>query len=284
MATTARASRNTTAGREVAVRKTTAVARGADNPFTAAAAALGSDGGSYAFGKFNGNNGDWTYGSNPAKEIEPGSRILIDMNQGVRRGWICWKAGEVKDERMVLVSQGNPPSEDQLTDHGPYEKKDDGWKEQVSVRFRLLDNGDEVELKMTSRAGVRGVGALCRGYGAQFRDYDADSLIVVEIDSKEYTPKDKSFGRKYAPVFEIVEFISPDQAAELLGDVDAGEEEGTSEEAPWAGDKAPVTVEDEGEIPVQDDDEGDDVQDAPPVQRTAPSVSVRPQGRRSKRA
>lgn len=283
----ARAERTTT--REVATRPTTAVARQSDNVFTMTAAALGSDGGGVIFGKFNGNNGDFTYGTNPAKELEPGTAVLVDMQQAVKRGWICWKDGSVVDERMVLITQGNPPREDELPDKGPYTKKDDGWKEQVSIRFKLFETGEEIELKMTSRAGIRGVGALCKAYGAEFRDHDPDSLIVVILDSKGYTPKDKSYGRKYAPIFEIDEFISPDEAAERLGmpgDDDAGED--AEQGAPWKDEGDSGDVQDEGEIPVQDDeDEGDARRDAPPVRQEAPQVSDRQTrvagGRRSKR-
>lgn len=286
----ARADRNTT--REVATRPTTAVARQSDNVFTMTAAALGSDGGGVIYGKFNGNNGDFTYGTNPAKELEPGTAVLVDMQQAVRRGWICWKDGSVVDERMVLITQGNPPREDELPDKGPYTKKDDGWKEQVSIRFKIFETGEEIELKMTSRAGIRGVGALCKAYGAEFRDHEPDSLIVVVLDSKGYTPKDKSYGRKYAPIFEIDEFISPDEAAERLG-LPAGDdddaEEGGKGEAPWEPQGgSDENVQDEGEIPVEDDeDEGDAPQDAPPVRQEAPQVSDRRSraagGRRSKR-
>ena len=290
----ARAARNTE-NRQVAPRTTTAVARHGDNVFTSTAAALGSDGGGVIFGKFNGNNGDFTYGTNPAKELEPGTAVLVDMQQAVKRGWICWKDGEVKDERMVLITQGNPPREDELKDHGPYTKKDDGWKEQVSIRFKLFETGEEIELKMTSRAGIRGVGALCKAYGAEFRDHEPDALIVVVLDSKGYTPKDKSYGRKYAPIFEIDEFISPDEAAERLGLPAGGdaaaEDDGEDNGAPWeqqeGGDGA---VQDEGEIPtLAEDAEDDDAdqKDAPPVRQEAPQVSDRRSraagGRRSKR-
>lgn len=275
----ARATRNTT-GREVAPRENRAVATMGDNPFAAAAAACGSDGGGVIFGKFNGNNGDFTYGSNPPKEIPAGSRILVDMNRGAKRGWICWKDGAVVEERMVLLVEGAPPQESALPDHSPYSKKDDGWKEQVSLRFRLLDTGEEIELKMTSRAGIRSFGSLCKEYGAVFRDYEKDDLILVVLDSNSYMPKDKSFGRKYAPIFELSEFVTPDEAAELLGEVDTSDDDEASPEETV--EETTTEAKDEGVIPTLPEDEDEQQQqDEPPVQQAAPRAQSG--GRRSKR-
>jgi hypothetical protein len=269
----------TTAPREGAKRPNTAVARRVDNPFTAAAAALGSDGGGVTFGKFNGNNGDFTIGSNPVVELPAGTLVLLDMERAVKRGWICWKEALVVDETMISITQGNPPREDELEDHSPYVKKDDGWKEQVSIRFKVLETGDEVELKMTSRAGIRGIGALLKAYGAEFRDHDPNALIVVELDALRYTPKDKSFGPKYAPILQIKEFISPDEAAKRLGITDDDDDDDDDAE-----DQA-VAASDEGVIPVDDDDDddGDVDADAPPVRQEAPQVQERGNGRRTRR-
>lgn len=276
----ARAQRSTTNNRREPKSRDNLPARQQDNVYTAFAGRAGSAG-AVIFAKFNGNNGDFTYGTNPAKELEPGTEILVDMSQAVRHGWICWKESQVVDETMVPITEGSPPSEHDLPDHGPYAKEGDGWKQQVSLRFRLPDTGEELELKMTSRAGIRGVGGLCKEYGAQFRDHGPEDLILVALDSKSYTPKDKSYGRKYAPVFEIVEFIDPDKAGEMLGLAAPDDEDEDAEDQAQLADDS--SEEDEGKIPVDDDEEEQD--DDPPAKQEAPSASSRrpSRGRRAKK-
>lgn len=253
-----------------------------DNPWTRFASESGSGG--INFLKFNGNTGEYSYGS-PVKTLAVDTECAVDMRIGVRKGWICWKEGKVVDEIMVVITEGNPPARHQLQDHGPYSKTEDGWKEQASLQLRDLATGDEFEFKTTSKSGIRAIGGLCKAYGAEFRDHDPEDLVVVTLGSNSFIPKDKSYGRKHAPVLEIVEWLTPDQADEIFGS-EEGEPEPAPEPTPAPREErrprretarqAAPQVEDEGVAPTEDEEI--------PTIRQAPAATASRAERRTGRA
>lgn len=210
---------------EVAVRSRTEVAQGV-NPFAAAAQEMSSSSATYA--KFNGNSGEFTYGKN-GEEIEAGERMVMNV-AGARRGWICWKDGEVAEEIMVPIAQGSPPPEHTLTDHGPYTKhedgSEDGWSKQFAIDIRLLGDrhgGAEILYKTTTASAQRPLSDLIAQYAKDYKNHPG-ALPVVEFGKGDYMPKNKKHGKKYFPKFRIVDWIDEDELLERF----AGTEEGLS--------------------------------------------------------
>ncbi|XAI95929.1 hypothetical protein [Microcystis phage Mwe-JY26] len=198
------------------------------NPFASAADDLGASGGLYM--KFNGNTGDFTAGAE-SDEV-PHETKLVAMMDGFSRGWICWVDNEVVDEVMVPVIEGKPPAESDLEDHAPpegYAKHadgtEDGWSEQAKLVFRSLETGEDLIFKTSSKSGLRALGNLARDYGRQFRNHP-DELPIIELSALDFVPKaNKKIGKKYAPVFKIVDWISVSEVEALADNAGSGEED-----------------------------------------------------------
>lgn len=186
------------------------------NPW--AEAARGVETGTYL--KFNGNDGRWSFGQDD-DDLPEGSRVVMDM-QTLAFGWICWVEGAVEEEKLVMVVDGKPPREEDLTDYGPYEE-DDGWREASSISMVLESYGDDDQdeavgtplLWKTSTGGqVRQIRKLAGAYGRVFAQHPGE-FPIVELGEESYEPRNKRYGKKkFSPVMKIVGWMT---AAELEG-------------------------------------------------------------------
>lgn len=195
-------------------------AYGGVNPF--AEAGRGAETGDYL--KFNGNSGELTYGSDD--EVLPiGSYLVVDMST-YAQGQICWKDSEAVEEILVPILDGKPPREADLTDHGPYDDPDDGWREAGSISMVIFEHlGDEkiepadhpdvgksLLFKTSTGGAVRALKKLSAAYGRIFLTKPGQ-LPVIEVGCDEYMPKNKKHGKKYAITFKIVGWITEDELA-----------------------------------------------------------------------
>lgn len=195
------------------------VYEGSDNPW----AEQGKEVESGAFLNFNGNTGELTFGSDD-NVLPDGSTVVADfMNQS--RGWICWKNGEPVEEVLVPVTEGKPPLEHELKDHGPYDDEDDGWREATAIPMIVESVGGDPEhefvgakllFKTSTGGAVRSVKKVAGTFGKLFREHMGE-MAVVEITTESYTPREKKYGKKYAINFKIVDWFGEDQLAELAG-------------------------------------------------------------------
>lgn len=195
-----------------------------DNPWAEAAASV--EGGAYL--KFNGNTGEFTYGADDVA-LEYGSQVVADLFN-VSFGWICWKDGDPVEETLVKILDGKPPLEHNLTDHGPYDSEDDGWREATALPMVLLCNGEsddseaglKLNFKGSSGSAVRGVRKLSGAFGKLFREHQ-NEFPVIELSAEQFAAKEKKYGKKYAPIFTIKGWISEDELAGLVGDTTSGD-------------------------------------------------------------
>lgn len=211
------------------------------DPFAAAARELGVQNGSFL--KFSGNTGEFTYGAGDAAvELEHGTRLAADMAV-YSRGWICWKDGEVVDEHMTPILDGDPIAEADLEDHGPYEKypdgTEDGWSAQHQIELRSTEDGTQFTYKTTSSSGKRALGKLLADFAKVYKSHPGE-IPVVEISSVTFEiKKNKKAGKKHAPVFKLVDWISQagfDALAEAAEAAKKNEndDEGADDEANYA--------------------------------------------------
>lgn len=206
-----------------------------DNPWAEAAAAVETG----AYLKFNGNTGEFTYGADDVA-LAYGSQLVGDLFN-VAFGWICWKDSEPVEEVLVKILDGKPPLEHNLTDHGPYDSDDDGWREATSLPMVLLCNGEDDDseagtrllFKGSSGSTVRGVRKLSGAFGKLFREHQGE-LPVIEISAESFQAREKKYGKKWAPIFKIVGWIGEDELTALVGEVGDtdGDYEPEEEEAP----------------------------------------------------
>jgi hypothetical protein len=178
-----------------------------------------------AFMKMNANTGAYTYGSD-SKEIPHGSGLAVDVTS-FSAGWICWKDDKVAEEKMYRIwdSEVPPSHESDLPDHGPFTTEEDGWQKQVSAQMRLLDaqdpedSGAEMILKMSSYSGVVALKKLMKNCFAEMTVRGEDAVPIIEVGAEGFMPKEKKYGKKYAPVFTIVEWTTRAALEERYGTV-----------------------------------------------------------------
>lgn len=196
---------------EVATKNTNALAAygSGGNPFVQAGEELGGSGGKFL--KFNANTGEFVFGQDQ-DELPHGSKLSALMDTA-SRGFICWVGEEVIDEVMVRVIDGHPPRESELEEHGPYDG-DDGWSEQVKIDFKDPD-GEVFVFKSSSKAAARAFGTLLKEYGRQYKNHP-DEYPIVELGASSYMPKEKKHGKKYAPIFKIVGWVSTEELDSLV--------------------------------------------------------------------
>ena len=193
------------------------------NPYLDAASDIGSSGSPFL--KFSGKTGKYTWGADD-NEIESGHQLAVNM-ESFEVGWICWKDDDVVDEVMVNVSQGGrKPGKGTLTDHGPYDDDNDGWKEQAKVSFRSIEDGEQYDFKVSSASGVNVMRGMLTSFGKLMAEHP-DEVMVIEIDAEtfEVTVINEKTGKKkkqtnYKPVFDIVGWMSVEELEEIVGSSD----------------------------------------------------------------
>jgi len=219
-------------GKEVAVSQQGGAVAAADqwaalaNQYSA-----GGESSGVQFLKFDGNNGEYTYGS-AREELPLGSQLAVNM-ASYSVGFICWKDGQVVDEVMVPIVSGKGVNRSDLTDHGPYKTyadgTKDGWSEQRSVDFKGVEDGTDYQFKTTSKSGLIALGNLLRDFAKAVKLHDGE-VPIVEASRNEFTPKNVRGGdntKKYAPAFKITAWApeSEIEAAIAENAANANEEE-----------------------------------------------------------
>ena len=197
-----------------------AITKTQSNPFLVAAQGMVSAGKAYM--RFNGNTGVFTVGAD-RDLVNYGTRFAVNPNS-IKSGWICWNNGEVVDEKMFVVAEGHdiPTHASQLPDHSPYGRQSDGWSRQLSCEMRNVETGQEIEFKVKG-AGCREMAKIIQAYGRRMVEVgDASGVPVIELGAYSYMPKDKSFGQKFVPTLEIVEWADE---AELMAGLDDNDPE-----------------------------------------------------------
>lgn len=175
------------------------------------------DSGGLMYLKFNGNDGEYSYGSDNT-ELKLGSLLALNI-QSYRRGWICWNDGEVVDEIMTPIHEGAPPKKTSLPDHGPYVEENDGWSEQYTIEMRMVE---EPYINLLFQANNRSKRIafenMMKDFAKGFR-LNEGCAPVIEIDEREFEGKAKEGSKKrykkHAPIFKIVDWKSLEELATL---------------------------------------------------------------------
>ena len=151
--------------------------------------------------------GHWVFGADQT-EVEPDATWAINPFSFIH-GFIAWGDGEVLGEKMVSVSQPLPEME-----AAPAGAKR-GWETQVGMSLKCLSGEDkdmEARFSSTSVGGKRAVQTLAVAIANQVEADQSKPVPVVRLKKDHYAHK--SYGKIYTPVFEIVEWVGMDGAAE----------------------------------------------------------------------
>ena len=151
--------------------------------------------------------GHWVFGADQT-EAEDDARWAVNPFSFVH-GFIAWGDGEVLSEKMAPVTQPLP----ELDTPPPGAKK--GWESQVGMALKCIageDEGLECRYTTTSVGGKRAVQTLAVAIATQVEKDPTKPVPIVKLAKDHY--QHKSYGRIYTPVFEVVEWVSMDGAAE----------------------------------------------------------------------
>jgi hypothetical protein len=151
--------------------------------------------------------GHWVFGADQT-EVEDDATWAINPFSFVH-GYICWGDGEVLGEKMVPVSSPLP----ELDPAPPQSKR--GWETQVGMSLKCMTGEDkdmEARYSVTSVGGKRAVQKLALEIATQVEKDQSKPVPIVKLKKEHYNHK--SYGRIYTPVFEIVDWVSMDGAAD----------------------------------------------------------------------
>lgn len=173
-----------------------------------------------------GRDGIWVYGAENT-EVEDGSEWAVNP-LSLKHGWICWKkrpeGSKEKAEKYgeVLVPMREPkPTFNALPTY-----EDGEWSEQTSITLRCLngtDEGAQTDYKPSSIGGSNAMKDLIAAIMKQL-DTDPDHPVpVILLKSDHYN--NKTWGKTYVPILEIIDWMDMDG----LGADDEGEDAGTEE-------------------------------------------------------
>ena len=149
-------------------------------------------------------DGDWSIGLEE-EEVPIGTRVIIAM-QSMTHGRTCWKGGGVVDEATCLVSEGPPPDESELADHGPFdEDANEGWQFGVSVEMVIEGTGEQVLFRGASKGALKALSGLARVYGRKRHD-NPNITPIVTLDTGNYFNKRFSKTVNF-PVFRVDDWV-----------------------------------------------------------------------------
>ena len=166
--------------------------------------------------------GHWVFGADQT-EAEPDSLWAINPFSFIH-GFIAWGDGEVLGEKMVGVSEPLPELE------SAHKDAKRGWETQIGMSLKCTTGEDkdmEARFTTTSVGGKRAVQTLGVAIATQVEKDQSKPVPVVRLKKDHY--QHKSYGKIYTPVFEIVEWVGLDGAAEVVAEAEA------EPEAPAAG-------------------------------------------------
>ena len=166
--------------------------------------------------------GHWVFGADQT-EAEPDSLWAINPFSFIH-GFIAWGDGEVLGEKMVGVSEPLPELE------SAHKDAKRGWETQIGMSLKCTTGEDkdmEARFTTTSVGGKRAVQTLGVAIATQVEKDQSKPVPVVRLKKDHY--QHKSYGKIYTPVFEIVEWVGLDGAAEEVAEAEA------EPEAPAAG-------------------------------------------------
>lgn len=226
-----------------------------NNPFLAAASGVGDFFGSRL--SFDGNTGQILIGAkDDENEMKHGS-VLVANLIAAEMGALCWVGGQLVDEVTFPIASGRElPILADLPDHGPYEKDEDGMEEgwQHVYRFQLYHEKDKegFTFATSSKSGIRGVKKLLKAFGSKFPlKIGADGQYqypVIEFTADSFKIKDKpKLGKKWAPVFNIIDWIDAEEALPYFATAASGDDEDDYDDEPEPKSRGRSRDEDSGE-------------------------------------
>ncbi len=165
--------------------------------------------------------GDWVFGAS-SDPVEEGARYVINPAT-IMTGFIAWKDGKPAEERMVpvgqVVNKADLPDAKEtfgVNTSGPNSGKPVTWDAQTQFDLMCVEGEDAgmvLRYKAVSYGGRRAASGLIEEIAKRISSPNGYTDIIpkIELETDSYDHKD--YGEIQTPVFEIVGWMEPAEAA-----------------------------------------------------------------------
>ena len=178
---------------------------------------------------FSGKTGAITYGRD--KDDLDQTEVFLLEPRSAFRGWICWKDNKPVARHQWSIYQPDAAiPQHQLEDKGPYARAQDGWQSMIGFGFVSTETEEVVSYSFStnSTSGKNAVSDLFEEIGR--RKLAGEPSFPLFCFTRE---KFQAQGEwNFKPKFDIQEWITEDEAAELLAGEAAEEEQVAPEPEP----------------------------------------------------
>lgn len=144
--------------------------------------------------------GSWSFG---ADEEEVGDATIYVDPMGFVHGWQCWAdtdlpgvQSELLGEEIVPMYEPLPARPERVPENGR------AWNELRGLSAVLGDQ--KLVYSTTSVGGCKAVAALAEAILAQYRKAPTKLVAEVALTSDSYKHKNKTYGKIFVPIFEVV--------------------------------------------------------------------------------
>jgi hypothetical protein len=147
-------------------------------------------------------SGEWLFGPEEI-EVESDERWAINP-ASFKIGVIGWENGNVVEEIMFAFTS------DERVDMSTLKRIDsnkdgDGWKEQISVEMRHMEEDISVLYGTTSLGGRNAMADLAAAIGDRMETDPDTPVAVVELHVDSY--KHKKYGKIFTPEIRVVDWV-----------------------------------------------------------------------------
>jgi len=160
--------------------------------------------------------GAWSFGTDEIP-VSDDSPVYIDP-MGFVHGWQCWADTDIQGVQSELLGEVLapmfevlPPRPAQVPENGR------GWANLHGMS--CIVDGQKLVYSTTSVGGANAIAALAEAYAKQYQKAPDKMIAVANLSSDSYKHKNKTYGRIYVPMIEIVGWVSKlPEAAEAAAD------------------------------------------------------------------
>lgn len=177
----------------------------------------GSDGVLYV--SFSGKSGEITYGQD--KEDLDQEETFVLLTPLFKKGWTCWKNKKpIARVEWSAFKPGDAVPLASLSDHGPYEREDDGWQAANIMEFMGAD-GTQYQFSTNSKSGRSSVKKLVEEF---LKQGDApEQYALFQFTREKFLAKGDW---NWKPKFVILDWITAEEAAAFVeGEAEEAEKE-----------------------------------------------------------
>jgi len=149
--------------------------------------------------------GAWNWGTDETP-VEEGTPVYVDPN-GFVHGWQCWADTDIPGVGSELLGEVLAPMFEPLPPK-PHEVPENGREWGQLCGLSCVVDGQRLTYSTTSKGGLSAFAALADEYAKQATKAPSKMIAVVNLSSDSYKHKNKTYGRIYTPVIDIVGWVA----------------------------------------------------------------------------